>query len=178
MMKKTVRNLAMLIALVSFAACEQGQDFTTYDEDNDGMWSEAEFNQGYEADFAGWDIDGDSYIDDEEFYETGFGSVDVNEDDMIDEEEWNEGFNNLYGDYANSDDFDLFDGDADGFLDKEEWNEGFSDSSWFDSYDNDGDGYVDTDELDEGIFNDWDLNDDGFLDEEEYNSSVTYNDNW
>lgn len=149
-----------------------------YDLNDDGLWDSEEFGDAYDEDWTTWDADGDGFLNDDEFYDTSYEWIDADDDDLLSEDEWNEGYKNLYGDYAGEEDFDVFDKDEDGFLNSDEWLEGWNDSDWFSDYDLDDDGLVDNDEWDDGLFGLWDENDDGYWDEEEYNTYTFYYDTW
>lgn len=153
---------------------EDDLGFNEFDANNDDFWDVNEFNEANEDWFDEWDINDDGVFDDEEFYTTTMGNADLNNDKRISQDEWNEGYNNIYGDYAGENDFNAWDANNDNFIDDNEWNTGFGDSNWFSTYDGDADGTITDVEWNEGFFNDWDLNDDGMLDENEYNSYNRY----
>lgn len=149
-----------------------------YDLNDDGLWDSDEYGEAYEEDWTSWDANSDGFLDDSEFYNTSYSWVDANDDELIDENEWNEGYNNLYGDYGAMEDFGEYDLNDDNFLDTDEWFEGWGDSDWFNDYDVNDDELVDNDEWDDGLFGLWDDDNDGFWDEDEYNTYTTYYDTW
>lgn len=148
--------------------------FNEFDANNDDFWDINEFNEANNDWFDEWDLDDDGAFNDEEFYATTMGNTDINNDRRISQEEWNEGQRNMFGNYAEENDFDAWDVNDDNFIDDNEWNTGFGESNWFSTYDGDADGTITDVEWNEGFFNEWDLNDDGMLDENEYNSYYTY----
>ena len=152
--------------------------FGEYDNNDDGFWDEDEFGSSYEDDWSTWDADGDGGLNDDEFYDTTYGFADTNNDEGLDESEWSEGYNNLYGDYGNEEDFAEYDTNDDNILDENEWNEGWGDSDWFNDYDANDDELVDDTEWNDGFFGNWDEDNDGMWSEDEYDTYSTYNDTW
>lgn len=165
--------------LFLFSAAAFAQDFAMYDTNDDGMWDENEFNESFTEDnFDTWDSDVNGFIEDDEFYDSTFGVMDDNNNFGIDENEWNNGVNDMFADYADTDDFGTFDTDNDGIVDNDEWNVGFGDSNWFNDYDKDKSGSVDNEELNDGVFDDWDNNNDSLLDENEYADNSGFFETW
>lgn len=151
--------------------------FDEYDYDDDRYWDEDEFSAYYEDDWDTWDLDDDGWLDEDEYYTATYNWVDV-DGDGIDETEWDEGYNNLYGDYVALEDFDDYDLDDDGIIDEDEWTEGWADTEWFGDYDVDDDQLVSTDEFNEGLFDIYDEDDDELWDEDEYETFYAYYDTW
>ena len=146
------------------------------DMNDDGMWGSDEYADAYEEDWSNWDSNSDGNLDDNEFYDTSYGWVDSDNDELINEEEWDEGFNNLFGDYGTEEDFTEYDVNNDGSLDEDEWFQGWGDSDWFNDFDANDDSYVDNNEWETGLFDNWDENDDGSWNEDEYNAYSGYYD--
>ena len=107
-------------------------------------------------------------LDDREFYDNSFNRLDTDMDGDLGETEWNEGFDNVYGDYLGSRDMEQFDGNADNMISSDEYYNGFSQSDFFGSYDSNSDSSIDADEFNESVFNAWDENGDGTLDTSEF----------
>ncbi len=145
------------------------EGFGEFDANGDNRWDENEFAQSNNVGFAQWDQDNNGSLNDDEFYHTAFGFNDMDDDDRLSQDEWNSGYNNMFGNYTNQEDFNAFDQNQDGFLDSNEWNSGFSDSDWFNTFDEDKNKLVDENEWSGGLFNEGDANDDGFWDQNEYN---------
>lgn len=165
--------------LFLFSAVGFAQDFEMYDRNDDDMWDENEFNESFTEDkFDAWDSDEDDNIEDNEFYDSTFRFTDDDNNFGINETEWNDGVNDMFGDYAGVNEFGTFDTDDDGIIDNNEWGAGFGDTEWFDTYDADNDGFVDNDELNDGVFNDWDTDNDGFLDRNEYSDNSGFFETW
>lgn len=176
-MKRSALFFSFLIVLSSsFLSCATG--FADYDRNDDSLWELDEFGAAYNEDWTTWDSDADGYLDDNEFYDTSYGWVDEDDDGLIDEKEWNNGYNNLYGDYGTVGDFGEYDLNDDDYLDENEWSAGWGDSDWFNDYDANDDELVDNNEWDEGIFDTWDDNDDGFWNDDEFDTFSTYYDTW
>lgn len=152
---------------------ENETDFSNYDRDGDGLWSEEEFGESYGSDLAVWDEDKDKTLNEDEFYNSLYADTDRNKDEKIDEKEWKEG-RNSYGDYAQEEDFASFDADEDGFLNSEEWNEVFANSEWFSDFDKNEDNQIAEEEWNAGVFDKWDKNDDDQWDEREYADYAAY----
>lgn len=144
--------------------------FGTFDANRDNRWDENEFSESYQGEFSGYDADASGDLNNEEFTGATFRSTDIDRNNSINREEWDEGYNSVYGDYANEDGFDLFDTDKSGDLSDSEWNEGFRQSNWFTSYDADRNSSVSNQEWTRANFSNWDRNDDNFLDQQEYQS--------
>lgn len=154
--------------------------FDRYDANKDHLWDEKEFGESFDShdDFSEWDSDRDGALNHTEFSQTTFTHVDTDKDERISREEWNKGRENISGDFASEEDFDLFDTDEDGFLSSEEWHDGFDDTDWFNAFDGNDDEFVSNEEWDRGLFGSWDEDEDGRWTEEEYDSYRAYSNNW
>jgi hypothetical protein len=65
--------------------------YENYDADKDGRISNDEYaGIGVEDNMEIWDIDGDGYLDSDEFYDGTFTSFDDNEDGHWDGDEWDD----------------------------------------------------------------------------------------
>lgn len=158
----------LLFAFLLTSGFMFGQEFERYDLNDDDQWDEEEFGSFYSDDYYNtWDSDEDTQIEENEFYDNTFENTDDNNNNGINEEEFEDGSNDMFGDYADTADFGTFDEDNDGIVDSNEWNEGFADTNWFSDYDANNDEYLDNNELNDGVFDNWDNNSDGYLDENE-----------
>lgn len=105
---------------------QQG-DFTTWDEDSDGIVNNDEFQSGLENE--GW-----------------FGNYDTNSDNMIDDKEWQAA--REQNDYLEEDYYSTWDSNQDGMLGADEFNEGA-----YGTWDADGDNQITQSEYDENYSN-------------------------
>ena len=156
----------MLSMLVSFAGF--GQVFGDFDSNSDNMIDQDEFSGVYSDSFAKWDADMNGDLDEREFYDNTFNRLDADMDGNLGEMEWNEGFDNVYGDYLGSRDLEPFDENADNMISSDDYYNGFSQSDFFGSYDSNSDSSMDADEFNESVFNAWDENGEGTLDTSEF----------
>lgn len=173
---KRIQIIALFSLLISSAG--YSQFYKDYDTDGDGKWNKDEFNSYYSEGFKDWDKNRNNKIEPTEFYRTLFDEADLNDDGYVEDTEWNDGINNLYGDYADTADFDRFNKDDDDKLDIKEWKEGFESTSWFKAYDKDGNGSLSNEELLEQLFSHFDENNNGFIDKDEYNDNEKFFSKW
>lgn len=173
-MKNLKLNLVFALFFVSAISVGQVQSYDDFNAATDGTVDQNSFNEGFTDNYDQWDTDGDGAINDQEFYSTTYNRLDQNQDGTLTEEEWQEGYDNIYGDYAADMSYDQLDADRDGSINEDEFYTGFRDTDYYDSYDADGDGNIDSDELSEGVFTHLDNNADGRLDREEYDTYSSY----
>lgn len=164
---------SLLISSVGYS-----QFYEDYDKDGNNKWSQGEFNDYYSEGFKDWDKNRNNKIEPKEFYRTLFDEADLNDDGYVEDTEWNDGINNLYGDYADTADFDHFNKDGDDKLDTKEWKDGFDSTGWFRAYDKDGNGSLSNEELLAGLFSHFDENNNGFIDKDEYNDNEKFFSKW
>jgi|SRR5690606_3437825 len=162
-LKSTMLLLSMLVSTAGFS-----QVFGDFDSNQDAVIDRDEFSGIYSSNFSSWDANTDGALDDREFYDTTFNRLDTDMDGNLGDEEWNNGFDNVYGDYLGTRDLDQFDADSDGMISGDEYYEGFSQSDFYSSYDVNRDNSIDADEFNESVFTNWDENGDGTLDDAEF----------
>lgn len=165
-MKTVKATLVILSILVSTAGFSQV--FGDFDSNSDNVIDRDEFSGIYSANFSNWDADMNGDLDDREFYDNTFNRLDADMDGMLGDMEWNEGFDNVYGDYLGTRDMDQFDENGDRMISSEEYYSGFSQSDFYGSYDTNSDNSIDADEFNESVFGIWDENGDGSLDNSEF----------
>lgn len=173
-MKNLKLNLVMTFIFISAISFGQVQSYDDFNAAADGTVDQDAFNDMYVDNYDQWDLDGDGEINDRDFYAANYNRLDQNQDGTLTQEEWQEGYDNLYGEYATDMNYEDFDADVDGRLTNDEFYEGFRDTDYYTSYDIDGDGNINTDELSEGVFTNWDDNADGRLDREEFDAYSSY----
>ena len=162
-LKATFIIVTMLVGTAGFS-----QVFGDFDSNQDDLIDRDEFSGIYSSNFPSWDSNMDGTLDDREFYDTTFNRLDADMDGNLGELEWNEGFDNVYGDYLGTRDMDQFDENGDRMISGEEYYNGFSESDFYSSYDSNRDSSIDADEFNESVFNNWDENGDGTLDNSEF----------
>lgn len=170
---KIITILGLLISSVGYS-----QFYEDYDKNDDDKWNQAEFNSYYSEGFKDWDKNRNDKIEASEFYRTLFDEADLDDDGYVEDTEWNDGINKLFGDYADTADFDRFDKDGDNKLDTKEWKEGFQNTGWFKSFDKDGNDNLSNQELVNGLFSHFDENNNGFIDKDEYNDNKKFFGKW
>ena len=162
-LKMTMSMLFLFVSSLGFS-----QVFGDFDTNMDEAIDRDEFNSVYSDNFTSWDSDQDGALVDREFYETTFNRLDTDMDGNLGQLEWNEGYDNVYGDYLGTREIGQFDIDGDGMVSSNEFYEGFADSDFYGRYDANSDSSIDVDEFNESVFNNWDENGDGILDTNEF----------
>ncbi|RDV11494.1 hypothetical protein DXT99_24485 [Pontibacter diazotrophicus] len=112
--------------------------------------------------YEDWDVNDDSFLNEDEFAASFFQIWDTDNDGMIEDIEWNAAVTD-YG--LDETDWDI---DGDGYIEPTEFNTGFPDTGWYEAWDTDGDGLIELREYTDGVFTIWDKDDDGVLDTTEY----------
>lgn len=177
-MKTTKLNLSILFLFVfiSLSSFGQTRDFSDYDANGDEVTDRQEFHDMYNTSFADWDRNGDNSIEDSEFYAASYNNVDRDGNDKLSSDEWYAGYDDVYGDYLDSRNFDDYDLDQDGNISGYEYSQSFRDTGYYNSFDSNRDGKVKQSELNENVFKAWDANGDGNLDQDEYDTYSAYYD--
>ena len=119
--------------------------FNEWDLDDDGTFTEDEFNQGL---FNEWDEDGNGYLSNEEY--------------AIGNAAWEDDFGNNYDAWDINDDY---------ILDSNEFNAGIGKTGLYSDWDTNDDNMFSEDEFYSGFYDSWDNNSDGFIDSNEYNTA-------
>ncbi|TXK50058.1 hypothetical protein FVR03_05505 [Pontibacter qinzhouensis] len=183
---KRVRNGFCLFLLAGMAACYGGRKVAegdVVDEDlfpADRMtvtdlgvtekvavadtWDEVDFFTDFTSTtyYEDWDVDGDNFLNEDEFVASFFQLWDTDNDGMIEDIELNRAVA----------DFGLggaaWETDGDGYLEMADFEIGFADTGWYDAWDKDDDNQISVREYTAGVFQLWDKNNDKTLDETEY----------
>lgn len=172
-MKTLQAKLCMLFLFVSSVTFSQ-VTYNDYDVNRDGGIDSDEFGERYSDTFNNYDINRDGSVDDREFYDASFNRLDRNGDRNLSQEEWQEGYDNIYGEYMDSEDFAQYDTDGNENVSNEEFYGSMRSTDYYSSYDANQDGGLDRDELNQGIYNQWDRNQDGRIDQSEFDGFNSY----
>lgn len=165
-------KLSLFAFLMMFTTVGFAQEYDEFDTNNDNRIDENEFNDEYRDYFSEWDSDTDGEVNENEFYETTYNRTDKDQDGYLSENEWDEGNENMYGDYLSSNNFDDYDANNDNEIDNREFKSGFENenNSFFEIYDENSDNGLDSQELTDSAFDSWDMNGNGFIESEEYDT--------
>lgn len=170
--QQNFKVLAIYILTLAFYACE---------------------SPGYEA-YEDWDLDDDTYIDNDEFRDGILGSDyyyglfedanldfaqlhdayydvwDLDNDNAIDQEEWDNAVDVYYENYDEVlyGSFDDWDMNNNGEIDLGEYRAGVGDTGLFTDWDLDKDELINDDEFAQGVYQYWDTNGDGYIEAAEY----------
>ena len=83
---------ALAVTLLGFAGTASAEDdgFAEWDENEDGVLQEDEFNAGVddESDYTEWDEDGDGMLNEDEYNAGVFDTMDNDDDGLIDDDEY------------------------------------------------------------------------------------------
>ncbi|WP_162052203.1 EF-hand domain-containing protein [Pontibacter pamirensis] len=192
---KTVTNGIFLFLLTGVVACYGGREIVEDEVVTDTLnksdvvtvedvgatvdvaiidtWDRDEFYTTFTPTsyYQDWDVNDDSFLDEDEFTTSFFQIWDTDNDGMIEDIEWNAAvadYNLAGADWA------AWDTNTDGFIETAEFDTGFNNLGWYNAWDTDGNGLIEAREYTDGVFTIWDEDEDDVLDDTEYTYFNTY----
>ena len=173
-MKTRALSILGVFLLTTTIGLSQDQDYKNFDSNTDGTLDRTEFDEMNNDGFSNWDTDGDQAVTDREFYDRTYQNLDRNRDNQLSQEEWDDGYEGIYGDYLDTNQYNQFDANRDGYIDNDEYYEGFRNTDFYSSYDRDRNGSLNQDELNSGVYDRIDEDQDGSINQREYQQYSAY----
>lgn len=189
---KRVRNGLCLFLLAGTAACSGGREVAENGVGVDDLlpadrmtvadmgitekvavantWDEVDFYTTFTPTsyYEDWDVDGDNFLNEDEFTTSFFQLWDTDNDGMIERIELNTALADFGLDGA------AWKTNGEGYLEMAGFETGFADTGWFETWDTDSDNQISEREYTAGVYSLWDTNGDNVLDENEYMHYNTY----